>query len=82
MLPAISAAMPAMKLAVAVREARHGQHDRERREHFHQAGVVIVIDVGAVDPSTLRGGPISNRVFRWAPFPGARRTQLPPRRKR
>ena len=52
MLPAIRAAMPATAIwRFPFVKRRGGQHQGEGREHLHEAGVMIVIDVGAIDRS-------------------------------
>ena len=43
--------------AIAVGEATDGPDQREGSEQFHEAGVMIVVYVGAVDCAALGGGP-------------------------
>ena len=57
--------LPAMRAAIAATMRRRlpsvkrvdRENDGERREKFHQSSVVIVIDIGAVDPAALGGRP-------------------------
>ncbi len=44
-------------LAVSLGEARCRQYQWKWREHFHQAGVVIVVDIGSVNSAPLLRGP-------------------------
>ena len=75
MVPAIRAAIAGHdQLAVSVGKAGHGQHQRKGSEHLHQSGVVIVVDVGAVDHATLFAEARASRACRWEQFPGVRQT--------
>ncbi len=46
-----AAAEAAIQRSLAVGVTAEGEHQRDRDQHFHESGVVVVVDVGAVDPA-------------------------------